>query len=367
MEYRYTAEEKAILWLDSFDCLTYQQKSRILSFVADAANLFSQFENYRELLLKILPEKDVEGVSKTLKDGNYLNALLSNLDKKGIFFVTLRSENYPAALLQTPAPPVVLYCKGNENLLKGEHFSIVGARKTLSWAQALTKEFARKISKHFTLATGLAEGGDEAALRGALSAKEEKVNIVSVLAYGFDYVYPAAHADLLQEVQKRGLIITEHRPDIKPQKYLFPTRNRIIAGLSRGVLIVSGGKRSGTSITAGYALDYGRDIFAFPYNPGITSGAGCNALLKSGAYPVDCVEDIFLHYGLEVVEEKKLPPLTQEEKRLLICLKEKGELHIEEIAKYSSVPAYLVNGLLSGLEVKGYVVRAGGNRYAPVR
>ncbi len=367
MEYRYTAEEKAIFWLDSFDCLTYQQKSRILSFVADAASLLSQFEDYRELLLKIIAEKDVERLSKTLKDGNYLNALLSNLDKKGIFFVTLRSANYPAALLQTPAPPVVLYCKGNEKLLKGEYFSIVGARKTLSWAQALTKDFARQLSKPFTVVTGLAEGGDEAALRGVLGAKAEQVNLVSVLAYGFDYVYPAAHADLLQEVQKRGLIITEHRPDIKPQKYLFPIRNRIIAGLSRGVLIVSGGKRSGTSITAGYALDYGRDVFAFPYNPGITSGAGCNALLKSGAYPVDCVEDIFLHYGLEPVAAKTLPPLTKEEEKLTACLKEKGELHVEEIAKYCALPAYLVNGLLSGLEVKGYIVRAGGNRYAPVR
>ncbi|MBQ9081267.1 MAG: DNA-processing protein DprA [Clostridia bacterium] len=371
MKYRYTAQEKVIVWLDSFESLTYHQKIQILSLFADATQLVTNFSKYREPLLKIIPESSVEALGKALNDENYLPSLLSNLERKDIFFVTLRSSDYPLLLSQTPAPPIVLYCKGRRELLKGRHFSIVGARKTLSWAQALTKDFSACISRHFTVVTGLAEGGDASALEGALQENQEKANVVSVLAYGLDYVYPTVHAQLLDKIFKRGLVISEHRPEIKPQKYLFPVRNRIIAGLSQGVLVVSGNKKSGTSITANYALEYGKDVFAFPYNPGIASGEGCNNLLKSGAYPVDCVEDILLYYGIEKKEsengESPNPSLTAEERKIIDFLLQEGESHVENLSRACEIPVFLLGGILTGLEVKGCIVRAAGNRYTAVK
>ena len=149
--------------------------------------------------------------------------------------------------------------------------------------------------------------------------------------------------------------------------YYFPVRNRIIAGLSEGTLVVSAGKRSGASITAAYALEYGRDVFALPYNPKIPSGEGCNALLKSGAFPVDCIEDILAHYGLECAQNADMPPLNDEENKIFCYVKEVGEAHVEKISAATEIPLYLLGGLLTELEVKGYLVRAGGNRYTAIK
>lgn len=367
MKHGYTAEEKALVWLDSFEGLTYRRKAQMLSLCPSAEDLAAAVAAGGEKFADFLPPESRALLQKSLRDGNYLSSVLNELAEKGIFCVTLRSADYPAQLKETLAPPLVLYGKGDRSLLQGDMFAVVGSRRTQTRVQALTREFAAALSEHFTIVTGIAEGGDVSAVRGVLEKdKAARANVVCVLAHGFDYVYPAAHADILQEVCRRGLALTEHRPDVRPQKFLFPVRNRIIAGLARGVLVVSGGMRSGTSVTAGYALDYGRDVFAFPYDPGVPSGAGCNALIKNGACLADCVPDILSHYGLEEPKPAAPPPLSGEERKVLSVLSERGEAHIEELSRLSGLPAYLLSGVLSGLEVKGMVVRAGGNRYAAV-
>ena len=368
-KYLYTAEEKFIIWLDGFESLTYRQKSGILSLFPSAADFVREDGERRARLLRIVPEETLRGMLDTLNKAEYLPTLLSNLAQKGIFCVTLRSADYPESLRAIPAPPLLLYCRGDRSLLKGDKFAVVGSHRTLSWAQALAQSFAADLSSHFTVVTGVAEGGDIAAVKGALAAAKERgearARLICVLAHGLDHVYPAAHADILREVSARGLVVTEHRPDVSPQKFLFPVRNRIIAGLVRGVLVVSGGLRSGTSITANYALEYGRDVFAFPYNPGIPSGAGCNALLKNGAAPADCLQDILSWYGLEE-KQAAMPALNEEERKVMRVVCERGETHIEDIFRDTGIPVYRLSGILSGLEVKGLVARAGGNRYAAV-
>lgn len=375
MKYRYTAEEKVIVWLDSFEVLTYQQKIKIISAVQPLTKMVADFEECTDALLKIIPRETLNALKDTLADGDYLCSLLSKLEKEDIFFITLLSPEYPQSLANISAPPIILYCKGNRNLLKSRRFAIVGSRRTLTWAQAFTRELSANICKHFTMVTGLAEGGDLAAIEGVLQSCKNTENdgldapmpVISVLAYGFDHVYPAEHADILKTVAKHGLVLTEHRPEVKPQKFLFPVRNRIIAGLSEGTLVVSAGKRSGASITATYALEYGRDVFAIPYNPKIPSGEGCNALLKSGAFPVDCIEDILAHYSLECTQNADMPPLNNEENKIFSYLKEVGEAHVEKISAATEIPLYLLGGLLTELEVKGYLVRAGGNRYTAIK
>ncbi len=367
MKFRYTADEKVLIWLDSFERLTYKQKSELLKLVNRPSELVAKILENGDEVEKVIPAESLQTLKSALLDEDYLFTTLSNLDKKDIFCITLSSSDYPKSLSQTPVPPIVLYGKGNRNLIENEKFGIVGSRKTLSPVVALTKDYAEKISKYFTVVTGLAEGGDEAALLGALKNK----NVVSVLAYGFDYVYPTVHTDLLKKVVENGLVLTEHRPSVKPQKFLFPTRNRIIAGLSKGVFIVSAGIKSGASITAEYALEYNRDVFAFPYNPATPSGAGCNKLIKRGANLVDCVEDIFTHYGIEKKAEAEenivARTLTAEEEKLLQILLDGGETHVEKLIEKSGLPPYLIPSVLSGLEVKGLIVRAGGNKYVAVK
>ena len=190
--------------------------------------------------------------------------------------------------------------------------------------------------------TGLAEGGDLSAVRGALPCGK----IVSVLPCGLDECYPAAHASVKEEIVRSGLLLSEYPFREKTRKYSFHARNRILAGLCKGVLVLSAGEKSGALITANTALEYGRDVFAVPYNPGIAQGIGCNGI---------------------VPQEEKTVPLAPEEERLYGILREEGELHTAVLAERAGLPVYETAAVLSALELKGLVVKAGGNRYSCVK
>ena len=287
--------------------------------------------------------------------------LFARLDDKGYFALSVMSDDYPEPLRHIDEPPLVLFCAGNRELLKKRKFCIVGSRLTPSWAEALTKRIAGELSKHFVIVTGLAEGGDLAAIEGA----KESGNLISVLPCGLDECYPAAHHTYKKSVKERGLLISEYPLDEKVRTYSFHARNRILAGLSEGVLVVSAGKRSGTSITAGKALDYGRDVFAFPYNAGAGQGAGCNELLKKGAQLVTDAEDVLSFYGFDK-SEAELPDLSEEEERVLAVLRAEGELHTAVIAERAGLKVYEAAAALSSLEMKNLAVKAGGNRYSSI-
>lgn len=193
-----------------------------------------------ESLIKTLPQGVYNIVRDRLNDKSYRTRLFENLEKKGVVCVTYLSSAYPENLKHIGEPPAVLYCKGNVELLKTNCFSVVGSRNTAPAALALCKKLCGEICEAFTVVTGMAEGADSAAVEGALPSGK----IISVLANGFDYFYPAVNRGLIERVAKEGLLITEYLPHIRPLKYNFPYRNRIIAGLSRGTLVVSAGKKA---------------------------------------------------------------------------------------------------------------------------
>lgn len=364
MKYGYTAVEKTLLWLDGFREITYRQKQKILSVLSDPVDLIRRFSDYAEILSSVLPQERYEEMKASLFSSDPLAPLLDGLQSRDMFFVTPWSADYPVLLRETTVPPLVLYCKGNRKLLQSRCFSAVGSRKILPWAKSLAGETAFRLSEEFTVVTGIADGGDRAVIDGVFRSVSEQLNLISVVAHGMDYVYPAGHASLLREIARRGLVISEYPPDTPPQKYYFPVRNRIIAGMGKGVLVASAGKRSGAAITAGYAVEYGRDVFAFPYNPNVPSGEGCNELIKAGAMLVTGAEDIFSAYGIQIKEEPKgKETLRGEEREIYGFICESGGAHVEEIAAHCGKPAYELGGVLSSLEVKGLVVRMGGNRY----
>ena len=153
-----------------------------------------------------------------------------------------------------------------------------------------------------------------------------------------------------------GLVISEYPPEMIAKPFHFPVRNRIISALSRGVLIVSGALKSGTLYTAEYALEYGKDLFAVPYNVGIQSGAGCNDLIKRGAILTDTPKDILDYYGKE--NNKRKIDVTEQEKQILSVLKAE-QLHIEKLSALTGKRAYEITPILSVLEIKGLVIRNG--------
>ena len=178
-------------------------------------------------------------------------AAVARMEEAGIFAVTLLSADYPAALAAIPDPPPVLYGMGNRALLQRRKFCIVGSRILPAWAEKTGRTIAEALSKQFAVVTGFAEGGDRAAIDGAITSG----SLICVLPTGVDIAYPAAHTALRREVAKRGLLLSEAAPGAKAQKFSFYARNRILAGLSEGVLVLAAGERSGTltarSTTAG--------------------------------------------------------------------------------------------------------------------
>ena len=289
------------------------------------------------------------------------DAAVARMEEAGIFAVTLLSADYPAALAAIPDPPPVLYGMGNRALLQRRKFCIVGSRILPAWAEKTGKTIAADLSRRFVIVTGIAEGGDRAAIDGALAGG----NLICVLPNGPDVAYPAAHASLQREVARRGLLLSEYAPGVKTKKYAFHARNRILAGLSDGVLILAAGARSGTLITANCALEYGRELFALPHNVGVAQGEGCNEMIKAGAWLCTCAGDIFAAYGMEA-EEKPRVQLSEKEERLLAVLKEAGELHAAVLAERVGLPVFEAQAILASLEMKGLAVRSGGNRFSAI-
>ena len=355
-----TKEEKAEIWLDSFQ-LDYEKKVQIYKLAPSPYELVKNFEKYRAAVDKIAEEKAAVRMEESLMSADYMLSLLQTYADKNIFCVSYSSSLYPNELKEIPTPPLVLYCKGNLELLAKRKFAIVGSRHTLPSVMKIAERFSRDLSKYFTIVTGLADGGDTAAIRGAL----ESGNLISVLAYGFDHVYPECNRGLLEEIEKRGLVITEYLPQEKPRGYMFPVRNRILAGLAEGVLVVSGGEKSGTRITAERAYEYGRDVFAFPYSVGVESGKGCNAILKEYAKLTDDLVDITSAFGINLTETEEIT-MTEAERKVFEIVRE-GEVHISQIAQKSGLKAYELPPVLTMLEMKNLIVSCGGNRYTAIR
>lgn len=353
----YTAEETAVVWLAAFSGLDPLRQIEVLRAVGDPGKLFDE-----KFPVPVINER-AEGVYKEGSPAirrKQTEEFLGDLAKKGYFAVTAASGDYPEALKFADSP-LVLYGRGNRALLGEPKFCIVGSRLTPPWAEKLGSRMAEALTERFVIVTGLAEGGDLAAIRGALPSGR----LISVLPCGLDECYPAAHSALKEEIAKSGLLLSEYLPGETARKYSFLARNRILAALSKGVLVLSAGRRSGALITAHDALDLGREVFAIPYNPGIAQGEGCNKLLKEGAYVCTEEKDIFDCFGM-VAGEKKIQTLGAQEAEALEIIAEAGELHAAVVAERMGCRIHEAAALLSALELKGLVVKVGGNRYAKI-
>lgn len=351
----YTEEEQNLIILSSLNIPLGAKKS-VLSALKSFTSDFAQCENF-------LIKNGYDGVYNKVKDcfysSSYRDSVLEQLEKRDVECLTLASAGYPEYLKNTDEPPPVLFLKGRKELLSEKLFSIVGSRRTAPYALEQCKKFSSELSEHFGIVSGSAEGADTAALEGASD------KAISVLAFGFDCIGQVTNSRLIEKIEKTGLIVSEYFPTVKLKKYNFPVRNRLIAGLSLGTLVVSAAKKSGALITADYAVEYNRELFAFPYNLGIVSGEGCNALIKKGAALVQNPLDILGAFGLDLKPRPK-QTLSDEESKVYSLIKETGEAFVPSLAQKLGVPPYKLITVLSSLEIKGLICRLGGNRYSAV-
>lgn len=349
----------AIIFIDSFLSLEYRHKRAIIDLYDDAGNLFSDPLKAAEYL-KINSKESTASAFVAAIRGDFLKNLAVKCEKSGVTVITEADDDYPDRLINLPFRPLCLYCKGNVKLLKSkETFGIVGSRKTLAEYKKYSENVARTLlSSGVTLVTGTAAGGDFAAIKeGYKSGK-----LICVLAEGFDFIGNEINRDyLFKTIENDGLVVSEYPPSVPPQKYHYPVRNRIIAGLSDGVLITSGEDGSGARHTANYALEYGKEIFSFPYAPLVKSGELCNSLIKEGANLVTDVKDILS--GMNLTAENKEIILSDTEKQVYDAIKN-GAFDFDTILDATGLKVYALTPIITSLEIKGAITRASGGGYA---
>lgn len=321
-------------------------------------------------LLKIegLGEKVVGAIRKGPQE-KVVNRELSLLREVGGRIITLKDDDYPMRLRDIYDPPALLYVRGG--LKKGDELavSIVGSRKTSPYGRWITERVGQELARHgVTIVSGMARGIDSVAHWGAISGGGRTI---AVLGCGVDVIYPSENRNLFAKIIDHGAILSEFPMGSPPEGGHFPRRNRIISGLSMGVVVVQASAESGSLITAGYALEQGREVFAVPGNVGAEGSRGTNQLIKEGAKLVESSEDILEEIlpqwrrGEEAAQQPEGPkPGLTEEERVLYELLGETPLHIDVMIRESRFDPGKVSGLLLDLELRGLVCQWPGKCFS---
>ena len=297
------------------------------------------------------------GISTRFSDWKGIDSDLKALDKIGGRVITLKDADYPPLLKHIPDAPIVLYARGP---FRPGHdaIAIVGSRRASAEGMAISGQIGETMSSAgVTVVSGLARGIDTAAQSRALHGDGKTV---AVLGCGIDTCYPAENRDLFEKIGHEGLVITEYAPGEPPVPHHFPERNRIIAGMSRGVLVIEAAARSGSLITARFALEYGREVMAMPGSVLKTEHAGSNRLIKDGARLIDSVEDVlatcFAH--IKPVAQKAVELDSSENKVYSLIGFEK--IHADEVIERSGMDTKDVMAVLTRLTMRSIIAEAAG-------
>ena len=282
------------------------------------------------------------------------------------------SEDYPELLEQIAGPPAELYVNGDPGILQLPAIAIVGSRNPTQGGVRNAFEFARHLGGNgFCIVSGLAEGIDAAAHRGALAAGAPTI---AFLGHGIDRVYPAANRDLAHEIAREGALVSEFPLGTHPQRSLFPQRNRLISGISLGTLVVEAARRSGSLITARLAGEQGREVFALPGSIHNPLARGCHQLIRQGAKLVETADDIVaelaplashvMQTAFEAPATQTTREFDQEEYRQLRKFLSHDPVAVDELAENSGLTIEQVSSMLLILELEGEVESLSGGRYS---
>ena len=294
---------------------------------------------------------------------------LDRLEKHGTRALTWNDDAYPALLKEIDDAPPVLYVRGDISAIDEWAVSVVGTRRPTPYGRQVAEEISYQLaSHHISVVSGLARGVDAIAHRAAIQAGGRTV---AVLACGLDIVYPPEHARLAREIMEHGALISDYPLGTQPRGDYFPRRNRIMSGVSLGVLVVEGDVKSGALITARLALDQNRDVFAIPGSIFSPQSRGTNAIIQKGeAKLVQTVEDVLEELNLTMVphqiEMQELMPATDTECDLL-CHMSKEPVHIDEVCRQSGLPVSTVSSVLAMMELKGLIKQMGPMAYVRTR
>ncbi|MBP1747785.1 MAG: family protein involved in uptake [Deltaproteobacteria bacterium] len=342
-------EKRAFMALSRVKGLNRLAKRLICDAYSDITGIFGPPHNDTEFM--------PPGISARFSDWKGINADLKALDKLGARVITLRDADYPPLLKHIPDAPVVLYARGP--LKAGQDtIAIVGSRKASTEGIIISGKIGETVSSTgITVVSGLARGIDTAAHCNALHGTGKTV---AVLGCGIDICYPPENKGLFENIAREGLLVTEYAPGQRPMPHHFPERNRIIAGISRGVLVVEATAKSGSLITARLALEYGREVMAMPGSVLKTEHAGSNRLIKDGARLVDSVEDVLITCFPHIQPEIKKPVELDSSENKVYSLIGFEKIHADEVIERSGMDTKDVRATLTRLAMRNIITEAPG-------
>jgi len=344
--------------------ITPQVFDKLLKKFGMAKNIWKAKEKDLEALDHNLAQKIID-----LRKSIDPEKLVAEILKKGIKILTIKDKNYPKLLKEIVNPPFLLYIKGEIKLEDEKALAVVGSRRPTNYGREVTESLTwALVHQGFTIVSGMARGIDSVAHKTALKAGGRTI---AVLGTGVDVCYPPENKKLYEEISYNGALVSEFTPGTQPTPYNFPQRNRIIAGLSLGVLVTEAAEKSGALITAGFAGEAGREVFAVPGPIYSKMSAGTSALIKDGAKLVYKMEDILEELGLEQkaledLLDAKVSPDSSEMNVILKFLQDEPK-HIDEIIKETGLSASQTVSLLSMMELRGFVKSIGGGVWKTVK
>jgi DNA processing protein len=301
----------------------------------------------------------------TARDGISPEAELEKLDRLAIEPLTWHDETYPSKLKEIYDRPPVLYVRGKLTAADEWSIALVGTRRATAYGRQAAEELGAGLARNgITIASGLARGIDAIAHRVALA---EGGRTIAVLACGLDLIYPPEHLKLAQEIMESGALVSDYPLGTQPRSEYFPRRNRIMVGLSLGVLVVEGDLKSGALITARQAIDENREVFAVPGSIYAPTFRGTNWLIQQGQAKLvtrieDALEELNLSMATHQMEAKELLPADETEATLLRHLSQEP-IHIDDVRRESGLPIATVSSALAMLELKGMVRQVGTMSY----
>lgn len=349
--------------MTAIDLLGLKKRRALLSLFVEAGDIFDCYKQKADEIIGLCGEEYYQKLADAIQ--NRLDEKLAHeCDQKGIKIVTYYSKEYPELLSNIYPAPLVLFCKGDTSLLSSDLLiGVVGSRKCSRYGLDASRTFAKELGENgVCIVSGLARGIDGQAHKGALDIGGKTI---AVLASGVDIVYPPEHKDLYASIVEKGLVVSEYLPGSSPIAYRFPERNRIISGLSDGLLVVEAGEKSGALITLDEAIEQGKEIFIVPANINSHTAKGSNEKLRAmpTAITIDSA-DILNRFGKTKQEKVKVDSIQLDftEEKILELL-ETGEKHFDELLDQCDLPPSELGSLLSKMEVLGLIKDLGGNYY----
>lgn len=289
------------------------------------------------------------------------------LVSQDIKVITVEEDDYPHILRNIPNPPYLLYCRGKTDIMQNFAIAIVGARNATPYGKKVARNWARELArKEIVVVSGMARGVDTEAHLGVLEAGGKTV---AVLGSGINIVYPRENEELFKRIAQNGVVVSEFPLNTPPEPGNFPRRNRIISGLSYGVLVVEAGIKSGALITADFALEQGRDVFAVPGPVTARASEGCNNLIKQGAKLTTCVEDILEEYSHVYGTKTEVNLSTEDfllldsDENLIIQCMGYEPCHIDDLINVTKLDIGRLSTILLQMEFKGLIRAMPGNYY----